>query len=107
MHPHEIEHREYEDFIRAGLSWADRREAELGAEWNDLWWKPWILSDRDVWYSNPQYHGPSAPHPEDREYMSDEDEAEFQAAFAAYYEREVLFRLQAEDVDNGRERFAA
>ena len=25
----------------------------------------WILSDRDVWYRNPAYRGPSQPHPED------------------------------------------
>lgn len=25
----------------------------------------WILSDRDVWYRNPFYRGPTQPHPED------------------------------------------
>ena len=25
----------------------------------------WVLSDRDVWYANPAYHGPAVPHPED------------------------------------------
>ena len=25
----------------------------------------WILSDRDVWYPNPFYHGPAVRHPED------------------------------------------
>ncbi len=25
----------------------------------------WILSDRDVWYRNPFYHGPTTRHPED------------------------------------------
>lgn len=27
----------------------------------------WILSDRDVWYRNPYYQGPSRPHPEEEE----------------------------------------
>lgn len=27
----------------------------------------WVLSDRDVWYPNPFYSGPSVPHPEDDE----------------------------------------
>lgn len=26
--------------------------------------RPWILSDRDVWYRNPFYNGPAVPHPE-------------------------------------------
>lgn len=27
--------------------------------------RPWVLSDRDVWYPNPYYTGPKARHPED------------------------------------------
>jgi hypothetical protein len=27
--------------------------------------RPWVLSDRDVWYRNPFYKGPPVPHPED------------------------------------------
>lgn len=27
--------------------------------------RAWILSDRDVWYPNPFYHGPATRHPED------------------------------------------
>ena len=31
----------------------------------------WILSDRDVWYANPNYEGLPVPHPEDSIYVED------------------------------------
>ena len=34
--------------------------------------RPWILSDRDVWYRNPFYTGPVAPHPEDDIYSRED-----------------------------------
>ena len=40
---------------------ADRHFAyALGAERPE---QAWILSDRDVWYANPFYHGEPVPHP--------------------------------------------
>ena len=35
--------------------------------------KAWLLSDRDVWYANPYYRGPSVRHPE-LEGMDDDEE---------------------------------
>ena len=32
----------------------------------------WILSDRDVWYANPNYKGLPMPHPEYEEYEENE-----------------------------------
>lgn len=41
----------------------DRIEAKiLGVQKPE---SPWILTDRDVWHSNPAYRGPEMPHPED------------------------------------------
>lgn len=41
---------------------ADREYAyNVGREYPE---RAWILSDRDVWYANPFYHGPAVPHPE-------------------------------------------
>ena len=41
---------------------ADREFAlNVGRENPD---RPWILSDRDVWYANPFYQGPATTHPE-------------------------------------------
>ena len=34
--------------------------------------RPWILSDRDVWYRNPFYTGPAVPHPEDDIYTAED-----------------------------------
>ena len=42
---------------------------EAGRDRRDV---AWILSDRDVWYRNPFYHGPPQPHPEDEPYDSSE-----------------------------------
>ena len=28
----------------------------------------WILTDRDVWYKNPYYHGPAVRHPEEEDH---------------------------------------
>jgi len=37
--------------------------------------RPWILSDRDVWYANPFYTGPRVPHPEEDFETAEEYEA--------------------------------
>lgn len=51
---------------------ADREYARnVGAE-NPQ--RAWILSDRDVWYSNPYYVGAPVPHPEDA--IHDQERAE-------------------------------
>ena len=34
--------------------------------------RPWVLSDRDVWYRNPYYTGPKVPHPEDDIYTKED-----------------------------------
>jgi len=45
---------------------ADREVARyMGAEDPE---RPWILTDRDVWYPNPFYVGPPVPHSEDDYY---------------------------------------
>jgi hypothetical protein len=58
---------------------ADREYAHWAGEANHD--RPWILSDRDVWYANPFYTGPAVPHPEDD-----------------IYEKEDLFFFNAEKV---------
>lgn len=45
---------------------ADREYAHAVGEMDRT--RPWILSDRDVWYANPYYNGPAVPHPEDEIY---------------------------------------
>ena len=53
-----------EDFEYATDSETDRDEAAL--EGSKKPGSEWILSDRDVWYSNPYYTGkPTGTHPED------------------------------------------
>ncbi len=51
-----------EDSRLATMAEADREYADnVGRENPD---QAWILSDRDVWYSNPFYRGEPQPHPE-------------------------------------------
>jgi hypothetical protein len=49
--------------------------------------RPWILSDRDVWYANPFYEGLPVPHPED-----DEDYEAWAADPVAWGEAELARR---------------
>jgi len=77
MSPQEEEELEFTHTSEA--EW-DRFDAELGAEHRAQRGekpRPWILSDRDVWYKNPFYQGPPVPHPESSEAQwTDEDWAE-------------------------------
>ncbi len=51
-----------DDTELATESGADREYAyNVGNEHPE---RPWICSDRDVWYRNPAYSGPPVPHPE-------------------------------------------
>lgn len=51
------------DDVPATIGEADRHYATaIGSENPE---RAWILSDRDVWYANPYYHGPAVSHPED------------------------------------------
>ena len=68
--------REHEEFTYSSAAEVDRHDAALaGVARMD---QDWILSDRDVWYSNPYYdvekYGPRGPHPEFGFHDSDEDE---------------------------------
>ena len=83
------EHNEY----LAGLMSAgeyDRAEAQMGAGWINNWKDEYLLSSRDVWYSNPHYQGPEGPHPEfDYREENEEDQESidlYQADLLAYYE---------------------
>ena len=63
MTDYEIEKMEHYAAPPVTTGQADRDYAlGLGAECPE---RPWILSDRDVWYANPFYHGPKVPHPEE------------------------------------------
>ena len=83
LHPHQIEEMEYRDGPHPASAAYDRDEAQMGAGWQPCEWnkdRPWLLTSRDVWVSNPHYYGPpSPPHPEDD--LSDE-ECESWAAFS-------------------------
>lgn len=67
------QYQEHTDFSYATDGEWDRAAAsERGAA--DLT-RAWILTDRDVWYANPFYHGPAVRHPEDHP----EDDQEYDA----------------------------
>ena len=60
----------------------DRADAyQRGSECPEM---AWVLTDRDVWHTNPNYRGPAVPHPEDAwsdhcnamAYIDDQDEME-------------------------------
>ncbi len=54
--------REEREFTITSMAEWDRNDAyERGFHRKD---QQWVLSDRDVWYKNPYYHGPDQPHPE-------------------------------------------
>lgn len=38
--------------------------------------RPWILSDRDVWYRNPFYSGPPVRHPDDESHYDSNEEVQ-------------------------------
>lgn len=62
----------------ATIAEADREYADnVGAMRPD---RCWILSDRDVWYRNPHFSGPTEPHPDDAadDANNEADEAEWQ-----------------------------
>ena len=46
--------------------------------------RQWVLSPFDTWERNPCYRGPEQTHPEDREYMSEEEADAEEAALKAY-----------------------
>jgi len=99
LHPHLKEEVELQEFYAAGLGHADREEVRMGARWNNNWQDEFILSDRDVWYNNPCYHGPASPrHPEDDHEVSPEEEAAYAKAYAAYFENESLWDAVMEEV---------
>jgi hypothetical protein len=52
----------YDDDRPSSMAEWDAFEARLAGEQHPD--RAWILSDRDVWYPNPYYHGPKQPHPE-------------------------------------------
>ena len=57
IHPDDL------DFTYASdADWDHAAALELGATDTET---AWILTDRDVWYSNPFYKGPAVRHPED------------------------------------------
>lgn len=61
--------REHKEFHYDSAADIDRDDAALAGLRRPA--QDWILSDRDVWYSNPYYdavtYGPRGPHPEDYE----------------------------------------
>jgi hypothetical protein len=58
----------------ATIAEADREWARnVGAQRPD---QAWILSDRDAWYPNPYYTGPTVRHPDD-DYSDDELAGDF------------------------------
>ena len=59
LHPHEKEEIELQEYIAMGPAYHDAEEARHGARWNDDWQSEFILTDRDVWISNPCYRGPA------------------------------------------------
>ena len=91
MHPHQIEEIEYQQGPHPSSAQYDADEARMGASWNDNWQDEYLLTSRDVWITNPGYHGPASPyHPEDdcREEVEDN---EFEAAYAEYWKNESLW----------------
>ncbi len=60
---------EERDFVYATDGDWDREEArELGQLHPE---KCWILTDRDAWHRNPNFVGPTEPHPEDEDCRHD------------------------------------
>lgn len=99
LHPHLAEELAYREGPVPGSGAYDRAEVELGASWLAEEGKvprPWLLSDRDVWYKNPYYNGPEVPHPEDDcDEFWDDELLEALAAWESDY-REAVFRERYE-----------
>ena len=76
-HPHYIEHIESLEAPHPDSAQYDADEARMGASWQDEEWnkdRPWLHTSRDVWVSNPCYYGPpNAPHPEEYDYLEEDD----------------------------------
>lgn len=60
MNEQEMEEREFT--ISSIAEWDQEDARDRGYHRQD---QQWILSDRDVWYRNPYYHGPEQKHPEE------------------------------------------
>jgi len=92
LHPHQIEEAEYQAGPHPSSAQYDADEARMGAAWNDNWQDEFLLTSRDVWITNPGYHGPaSLHHPEDVRFEEDaQAENEYEAAYAEYWKNESL-----------------
>ena len=103
MHPHLKEEMELQEWHALGAGHHDRAEVEICARWDNNWKDEYILSDRDVWYSNPCYSGPEGMHPEyDYREENEEDQAsedKYLAELAAYWEEMSLFEIHHEEAE--------
>jgi hypothetical protein len=107
MHPHLKEEIEYQDYAAMGAAYHDRREAELGAEWNHNWQDEYLLTDRDVWVKNPGYLGAEGIHPEmgGEEIDAWEASSEYKfylEAMSVYYEEMQLYITHCEEIEQGK-----
>jgi hypothetical protein len=86
--------REHEEFHYDSAAEVDRDDAALAGSRRPN--QDWILSDRDVWYSNPYYdaatYGPRGPHPEDfgREEEVGITDGDLMRAYAAGYDEDQV-----------------
>jgi len=91
IHPHLLEEIEYQEGDHPNSAAYDRREAQMGAAYNENTEDEWLLTSRDVWVSNPYYYGPKdSPHPE---IEWDDDQ------YNDWYKREAIWHSQNDQAD--------